>query len=166
MSSLYALTNEFQQLANMDAGNDEDFAAALADTLDAQSDQLEDKIEATIIVSRQLEADAEACKAEAKRLTERAKAFERNAQACKDRVLWAMETTERKSIKRQLFTITRAAGRPVAVIDADVDDLPREYVSTKVTRTPDKKLILECLKKGEEVPGAHLDTGKASLRIS
>src|SRR5690554_899843 len=105
MSSLYELTHEFQALADMEAGNDDDFAAALADTLDAQSDQLEDKIEATIIVARQLEADAEACKAEAKRLTERARAFERNAKACKDRVLWAMETTGRDKIKRQLFTI-------------------------------------------------------------
>ena len=165
MSSLYALTHEFQQLADMDAGNDEDFAAALADTLDAQSDQLEDKIEATIIVSRQLEADAEACEAEAKRLTERAKAFKRNAQACKERVLWAMEATERKSIKRQLFTITRSAGRPVVALD-DADALPEDVLVTKTTTAPDKKLILDRLKAGEAVPGAHLDTGKPSLRIS
>ena len=164
MSSLYALTNEFQQLANMDAGNDEDFAAALADTLDAQSDQLEDKIEATIIVSRQLEADAEACKAEAKRLTDRARAFERNAKACKDRVLWAMETTGRDKIKRQLFTITRAKPRPVVEID-DEALLPSEYVIEKVTRAPDKKALLEALKAGE-VAGAHLGESKPSLRVS
>lgn len=165
MQSLYELTAEHQQLMNMAAENDEDFAAALADTLDAQSDQLEDKIEATIIVSRQLEADAEACKAEAKRLTERAKAFERNAQACKDRVLWAMEATERKSVKRQLFTITRAAGRPVAAID-DADALPDDYFVTKTTTSPDKELIIDALKGGEDVPGCHLDAGKPSLRVS
>src|SRR5690554_4252902 len=103
--NLYQLTDEFQSLAAMDAGDDDAFAEALAETLDAQSSQVEDKIEATIIVARQLESDAEACKAEAKRLTERARAFERNAKACKDRALWAMETTGRDKIKRQLFTI-------------------------------------------------------------
>ena len=162
--NLYQLTTEFQQLAEMDAGNDEDFAAALADTLDAQSEQLEDKIEATIIVARQLEADAEACKVEAKRLTERAKAFERNAKACKDRVLWAMETTGRDKIKRQLFTITRAKPRPVVEID-DEALLPSEYVIERVTRAPDKKALLEALKAGE-VTGAHLGESKPSLRVS
>ncbi|MDX1466099.1 MAG: siphovirus Gp157 family protein [Halomonas sp.] len=166
MSSLYALTTEFQQLADMDAGNDADFAAALADTLDAQSDQLEDKIEATIIVSRQLEADAEACEAEAKRLAERAKAFRRNADACKERVLWAMKATGRDKIKRQLFTVTRTKPREICAIES-AEKIPEQY--TKLipeSRQPVKADILKALKAGEEVPGCKLDKGKPSLRIS
>lgn len=163
--NLYQLTDEFQALAAMDAGDDDGFAEALAETLDAQGSQVEDKIEATIIVARQLEADAEACKAEAKRLTERARAFERNAKACKDRVLWAMETTGRDKIKRQLFTITRQAGRPIVDID-DVDLLPADYIVTKTTESPDKRALLDALKAGLAVPGCHLGEGKPSLRIT
>ena len=165
MSSLYELTSEFQALADMEAGNDEDFAAALDETLSAQGQQLEDKIEATIIVSRQLEADAEACKAEAKRLTDRAKAFERNADACRERVLWAMEATSRDKIKRPLFTITRAKPRPVLAID-DESLIPSDYVVEKVTRSPDKKALLDALKSGEKLPGVHVGESKPSLRVS
>ncbi|MBN8410728.1 siphovirus Gp157 family protein [Halomonas litopenaei] len=165
MQTLYDLAAEHQQLVNLAADNDEDFAAALADTLDANDQQIDDKIEATVIVARQLESDAEACKAEAKRLSERAKTLERNAGACRERVMWCMENIGKKSIKRPLFTITRQAGRQIAAIDS-VDDLPDDYLVTKTTTAPDKKLILERLKAGEAVPGCHLDSGKPSLRVS
>lgn len=165
MQTLYDLAAEHQQLVNLAADNDEDFAAALADTLDANDQQIDDKIEATVIVARQLESDAEACKAEARRLSERAKTLERNAGACKERVVWCMENIGKKSLKRPLFTITRQAGRQIAAIDS-VDDLPDDYLVTKTTTAPDKKLILERLKAGEAVPGCHLDNGKPSLRVS
>lgn len=166
MTTLYQLEVEFQQLASMDAGNDDDFAAALDETLSAQGDQIEEKIEATIIVSRELEADAEACKAEAKRLSERAAAFQRNADACKERVLWVMEATGRDKIKRQLFTITRAKPRDVCAIE-DSEKIPAQY--TKLipeSRQPVKADILKALKAGELVPGAKLYKAKPSLRIS
>jgi hypothetical protein len=117
-------------------------------------------------VARQLEADAEACKAEAKRLAGRAQAFERNAKACKDRVLWAMESTGRDKITRQLFTITRTKPRDICAIE-DVGKIPEQY--TKLipeSRQPVKADILKALKAGEDVPGCKLDSGKASLRIS
>ncbi|TFH85227.1 siphovirus Gp157 family protein [Billgrantia azerbaijanica] len=166
MTTLYQLAEEFQQLASMDAENNEDFATALVETLDAQGSQLEEKIEATIIVAKQLDADAEACKAEAKRLMDRAKTFERNADACRDRVLWAMESTGRDKIKRQLFTITRTKPRDICAIE-DASKVPEQY--TKMipeSRQPVKADILKALKAGEEVPGCKLDSGKASLRIS
>ena len=166
MQSLYALTNEFQQLIDMDAENDADFAEALADTLDATSEQLEDKIEATIIVARQLDTEAEAIDNEIKRLSARKKSIERNAQACRDRVLWAMENTGRDKIKRQLFTITRAKPRAVCAIE-DAEKVPEQYTKLiPASRQPVKAEILKALKAGDSVPGCKLDEGKASLRVS
>lgn len=166
MQSLYALTNEFQQLIDMDAENDADFAEALADTLDATSEQLEDKIEATIIVARQLDTEAEAIDNEIKRLSARKKSIERNAQACRDRVLWAMENTGRDKIKRQLFTITRAKPRAVCAIE-NAEQVPEQYTKLiPASRQPVKAEILKALKAGESVPGCKLDEGKASLRVS
>lgn len=165
MQSLYALTNEFQQLIDMDAENDADFAEALADTLDANSSQIEDKIEATIIVARQLDAEAEAIDNEIKRLSARKKSVERNAQACRDRVLWAMENTGRDKIKRQLFTITRAKPRDVCAID-NADMVPEQYTKLiPASRQPIKADILKALKAGESVPGCKIEQGKASLRV-
>jgi len=166
MQSLYALTNEFQQLADMDADNDADFAAALADTLDANSSQLEDKIEATIIVARQLDADAEAHDAEIKRLMARKKTLERNAQAFRDRVLWAMESTGREELTHQLFTITRVKPRVTCDVE-HADQVPEQY--TKLipeSRQPVKSDILKALQAGNEVPGCRLSEGRASLRVS
>lgn len=166
MQSLYALTNEFQQLIDMDAENDADFADALADTLDATSEQLEDKIEATIIVARQLDTEAEAIDNEIKRLSARKKSIERNAHACRDRVLWAMENTGRDKIKRQLFTITRAKPKKVCAIE-DADKIPAQYTKLiPASRQPVKADILKALQAGEEVPGCKLADGKASLRVS
>ncbi|RUR38504.1 siphovirus Gp157 family protein [Vreelandella populi] len=166
MQSLYALTNEFQQLIEIDADNDADFAEALATTLDVNSSQIEDKIEATIIVARQLDAEVEAHDAEIKRLTARKKTLERNAQACRDRVLWAMENTGRDKIKRQLFTITRAKPRAVCSIEHP-DRVPEQYTKLiPASRQPVKAEILKALQAGENVPGCKLADGKASLRVS
>lgn len=166
MQSLYALTHEFQQLIEIDADNDADFASALADTLDANSSQIEDKIEATIIVARQLEGEAAIHDAEIKRLTARKKTLEQNAQACRDRVMWAMESTGRDKIKRQLFTITRVKPKKVVTIDENAK-LPTKYTKLiPATRQPVKAEILKALQAGLKVNGCKLDDGKASLRIS
>lgn len=165
MASLYKLTGEMRELLSMAEDGDEGFAEALRDTMDAQSEMIDEKIEATIFVAKSLEADAEACENEAKRLMDRAKRLKGNASTCKQRVIEVMQQLGKDKVKRQLLSVTLAKPRQVVAIDDD-SKLPREYVSTKVVRTPDKRLILECLKKGEAVPGCRLDEGKPSLRIS
>lgn len=163
--SLYDLTAEYRQLLEMaQDGDDQDFINALNETLDVQGEMIDSKIEATIMVARRIEADAEYCMAESKRLAERAKAFERNAQACYDRVLNSMESTNKTKIKRQLFTITRTAGKPVCQVNNE-KLIPPEYIKVKETRSPDKTAILHMLKGGALIPGCELATGKESLRI-
>ncbi|RKQ97107.1 viral Gp157 protein [Kushneria sinocarnis] len=149
----------------MDAADDEAFREALDETLTAQGEMLDEKIEATIIVARQLDEDAEYCKAEIDRLRKRAESFRRNADACRERVRMAMESTGRDKIKRRLFTISRVAGKDVARLD-DEQQLPADYVRVKETRSPDKAAILKALKAGQSVPGASLGKGQDSLRIS
>lgn len=165
MTSLYNLSAEMRELLSLAEDGDAGFFEALSDTIGAQSEMIDEKIEAHIFVTKQLESDAQACKDEAKRLSDRAKRLESNADTCKQRVIEVMQQLGKDKVKRQLLSITLAKPRQVVAIDDDTK-LPREYVSTKVVRTPDKRLILECLKKGEMVPGCRLDEGKPSLRIS
>lgn len=165
MASLYTLTGEMRELLSMAEDGDEGFAEALIETMGAQSEMIDEKIEATIFVAKSLEADAEACENEAKRLMDRAKRLKGNASTCKQRVLEVMQQLGREKIKRPLISITLAKPRQIVAVD-DESKLTSEYVSTKVVRTPDKRLILECLKNGETVPGCRLDSGKPSLRIS
>ncbi|KPQ19662.1 MULTISPECIES: siphovirus Gp157 family protein [Halomonadaceae] len=161
MSNLYQLTNEFQQLAAMDADDDAAFAEALAETLQATGSQLEDKIEATVMVARQLDADAAACKDEARRLSERAARLERNAKACRERVQWAMQATGRDRVKRPLFTLSIQRNPPsVAISDetAVPDEFKREVTTIKVDRAALKTALKE-----RAIPGAEL---VASTRLA
>ncbi len=166
MTSLYHLSAEMQDLLNLAQDADEDFAAALADTIGAQSEMIDEKIEATMQVARSLEADAEACKAEAKRLNDRAKRLQGNADSCKQRVIEVMQASGKASIKRPLMTVTLAKPRQVVCI-ADPDKVPEQYTKLiPASRQPIKADIQRALKAGNEVPGCTLEDGAPSLRIS
>lgn len=165
MASLYKLTGEMRELLSMAENGDEGFAEALRDTMDAQSEMIDEKIEATIFVAKSLEADAEACENEAKRLMDRAKRLKGNASTCKQRVLEVMQLIDKTKIKRPLISVTVAKGRAVAEIENEAL-LSEQYVVTRTSSAPDKKAILQALQGGKEVLGAKLTEGNPSLRIS
>lgn len=165
MSNLYDLKNEYLELLGMDAGDEAEFQEALENTLGASREMTEDKLEKTLLVARSLESEADACKAEANRLAERAKRFSRNADACKDRVKQAMIETGITKVKRTLLSFTLVKGRDVCQV-VDAKAIPAKYLVEKVSINPDKAAILKALKAGEEVEGCGLAEGAASLRIS
>ena len=107
---------------------------------------------------------ADALKAEANSHTERAKAIENRIGNMKQYMIQCMQTMDKSSLNAGTQKLTVRKGRPVADIQ-DVDQLPDEFITFKTTTAPDKNLILEKLKLGEEVPGAVLKTGKPSLTI-
>lgn len=164
-STLYELTEEFEQLANMDAGDDEAFAQALADTLEATGEQLEQKIEGTIIVAKGYEGEAALIDQEIERLKKRKDTAQRRAEECKRRVIEALERTDRKKVVTHRFNITRVPGRPVAEI-LDASKIPPTYIKERVTTSPSKTDILAALKEGKKIPGAKLGESKPSLRVS
>nr|WP_234599981.1 siphovirus Gp157 family protein [Pseudomonas aeruginosa] len=47
----------------------------------------------------------------------------------------------------------------------DEKKLPDELVKVKVETSPDKNAIARALKDGKDVPGAHLERAKSSIRI-
>ena len=76
-----------------------------------------------------------------------------------------MEKSGIEKIECPLFKITRVKGKPVVVIDNE-DNLPDEYVTTKVMVSPDKRKILADLKEGKNIEGASIGTGKESIKIT
>ncbi len=168
MSNLYQLTGEYTrllELADTDDGSDETFSEALATTMSVGGEQIEEKLENTLYVARSLEADAEACAAEAKRLSERAGRLRANAESCKGRVMQAMTDLGMDKVKRPLMSFTRVKGRQVCQV-VDEAAVPEQYVKRKEVASVDKAAILKALKAGEEVAGCGLGEGKPSLRIS
>jgi hypothetical protein len=81
----------------------------LSPELEARLDTLlregTDKLEAAERVCRNLDANAEACAKEAKRLQERARGFEKQRKALRSRMAMALEAAFSGKIKTKLFTI-------------------------------------------------------------
>ncbi len=102
-------------------------------------------------------SQSETLKAEAKRLTGRAKVLANKADRVKELMKDAVLATGESKMKTDLFNFNIRTSKSVQV--ADVEELPREYV--KMTRTANKTLIKEALTKGIEVAGCAIVENKS-----
>ena len=138
---LYELTNELQDLIEMleeDPEND-----AIKETIATLLLDLDDKAEDYVHVIRQLEADAEAAKAEKLRLAKKQSAAENAAKRMRDYLKDAMILTGRTKIKRATCSIGITTRWEMA-LDVDVNDIPDEF--KKITIEPKKQEITKWLK--------------------
>ena len=139
----------------------------LQDTLEAVQGEYDVKMEAYAKVIKNLEADIDALKAEAKRLTDKRKVLENNIDRLKKAMFDSMKATGKTKAGGQLFTVAiqKNGGKlPVIVAeDADLSILPDQLV--KVVESPDLEAIRELLEAGKVVEGFSLGQRGESLRI-
>ena len=121
------------------------------EALNALHMEREKKIENVACWVKNLNAEAEACKAEKKVFTERAQAAERKAEKLEK---WLFDALAGKAFSSGKCAV-RCSRRP-AVTVFDEAALPAEYVAEKITKSPDKTAIKAAIKAGIEVPGAAL----------
>ncbi|MFK4234228.1 siphovirus Gp157 family protein [Pseudomonas guariconensis] len=164
MSTLYELTGQFKELAVLMGGVDEDMAIAVRDTMGAIEAEFNDKALAVSRVILNMDGDIEAVDAEIERLQERKRIMTNRKGQIIDYLRENMEAAEITKISCPLFTITLCKGRESVIVD-DEKLLDDDLVNPKVTMVPDKRAIAERLKAGQEVKGAHLERGQASIRI-
>lgn len=166
--SLYQLTDEFQLVMDMLDDPDAD-VETINDTLEAISGNIEAKVDGYGAVIRNLEAKRAAVDAEAKRLANRRQTLDNRIARMKAAVTEAMRLIGKKKIDGNLFsfTIAKNGGRRPIVIDADLTDIPANFV--KISMTPDKDAIAEYLQAAEaehvECSWAHWGEQGESLRI-
>lgn len=158
MASLYELTGIFKQINEME-GLDEETKLDTLDSID-WTDQFEEKVENTVKVIKNKEADADQLKEEIDRLTKRKKSIDNDIARLKTGLQGAFEITGHEKVKGVLFTVTLAKNQPSVVVDEEL--LPKKYFVQKLT--PDKTTIKELLKAGKKVKGATLQESR-SLRI-
>ena len=165
MSRLYEITNDILALQEMLEDNVDE--QVLTDTLEAVQGEYEFKLESYCKVIKNLEADIEALKNEAKRLTDKRKTLENNVERLKRAMFDSMKLTGTDKVKGQIFTVAiqRNGGKlPVIVADnVDTTKLPDNLVV--VTRTPSLDSIRELLEAGKVVDGFTLGERGQSLRI-
>ena len=139
----------------------------LTDTLEAVQGEYDVKMESYAKVIKNLEADIDALKAEAKRLTDKRTVLENNVKRLKKAMFDSMKATGKTKAGGQLFTVAiQKNGGKVPVImadDADLSILPDQLV--KVVESPDLEAIRVLLEAGKVVEGFTLGERGESIRI-
>jgi len=168
MSRLYELTADLLALQEM-LESPLDDEQVLLDTLEGVQGEYELKLEAYCKVIKNLEADMEALKAEAKRLTEKAEVLKNNRDRLKKAMFDSLKATGKDKVKGQLFTVAIQRNGGVVPINYDKNNknitanLPDQLV--KVEETPNLDAIRALLEAGKVVDGFTLGQRGESLRI-
>lgn len=126
--------------------------ALLAD-FEALQMERDTKIENIGCWIKNLEADAAAIKAEAKAMSDRAKAAEKKAEGLRG-YLAAVLAGEKWSSPKVAISWRKSVA--VEIDEAEVPELPEQYVRRKVSVEADKTAIKEALKAGESIEGCRL----------
>jgi hypothetical protein len=163
MPKLYELTTAYREVWNMVEDDTTDLTV-ITDTLESIEGAIEEKAANIANFIRSLDYDAEAIKAEEKRLADRRKAIENRIAAIKRYIQCQMESTGIDKIKTPTQTISLQKNPPALVVSDDKAVPPQYLVVIPEHYEVDKTRIKEALKNGEIVPGCELTQGK-SLRI-
>lgn len=124
-----------------------------SDALHAVEAQAAEKIEATALYLRELDAEAKAAKDEADRMLARVKSMQKRSDYLKAMLLEALHSTGK--VKTARVTVSIRTTQAVEV--SEVANLPEAYTTVKTTVTPNKVAIKQALSDGIEVPGCHLE---------
>ncbi len=155
--TLYELSAEY--LSILELAEDPDIPEeALADSLEALGMDIEDKANGYAKVIAQLNADADALKAEIDRLTARKRTIERNVDRMKDSLKTAMILTGKTKFKTELFSFNVQKNPVAVVIDEQyIENIPEEYLIPQDPKV-DKQKLKDDLKAGRDLEGiAHLE---------
>lgn len=159
MVKLYEIANEYAELANSEMD-----AEMIKDTLEGIQGEFEDKAENILAIIKNDQALEAALKAEAKSLTERAKACASRVEELKRYIAESMSTMDLKKVNAGVHQLSVRNGVQSVEIQ-DLELIPSEFVEYQTSIKPDKNLIKEKLKLGESINGVALVTGKSSLII-
>lgn len=154
---LYELTEQYNQVSALLEQDDMD-AEMLLDTLESIQEAVEVKAENIAKLVRKYEAESEAIKSEAKRLSERAAKSAKNADKLKEYISDNLQRAGIGKVEGKFFTIGFRKSTSVNVID--FASLPDDFKITKTEIVADKKAIGERLKDGEEIAGCELVTNQ------
>lgn len=124
-----------------------------ADALHAVEAEASDKIEATALYLRELDAEAKAAKDEADRMIARVKSMQKRSDYLKAMLLEALHATGK--VKTARVTVSIRTTQAVEVSEGA--DLPEAFQTVKKTVSPNKVAIKQALLDGIEVPGCHLE---------
>lgn len=159
---LFDIGQEYKALYEMamDSEGETEDLTALFDELELKT---VDKLDATNYIIKELKAKEVELKAEAKRLTDKAKTFSNKQERLRERIKDMILSTEQTSIKSDKFNFTVSQIDDYNYDEINTTFLDEKYI--KVTTTIDKTSIKEAYKAGVLVDGLKVSK-KDSLKIS
>jgi hypothetical protein len=123
-----------------------------ADALHAVEAEASDKIEATALYLRELDAEAKAAKEEADRMLSRVKSMQKRSDYLKAMLLDALHATGKVKTARVSVSIRTTQAVQINQEQA----IPEAFTTKKITISPNKVLIKETISAGGCVPGCEL----------
>ncbi len=165
MTALYELTEDLRdaiaQLADLDI-DDETYN----DTLGSFALPWEDKAVAVAKYIRNQDVLAAAIREQEKALAERRRATENRCERLREYLLRNLRAVECNRIERPEIAIKVYKAAPTLAIDDD-RAVPATFWRQPEPPPPtlDRKALLDALKTGEAIPGAHIVTDGARLKI-
>lgn len=150
---LYQISDAIRQALDHIELDEETGEVLSADALHAVEAEASDKVEATALYLRELDAEAKAAKEEADRMLARVKSLQKRSDYIKAMLLDALHATGK--VKTARVTVSIRTTKAVEI--AEGADLPEAYTTVKTTVSPNKIAIKQALLDGVEVPGCHLE---------
>ena len=150
---LYEISDAIRQALDHIELDEETGEILSADELHAVEAEASDKIEATALYLRELDAEAKAAKDEADRMIARVKSMQKRSDYLKAMLLEALHATGK--VKTARVTVSIRTTQAVAVDEGA--NLPEAYTTVKTTVSPNKVAIKQALLDGVEVPGCHIE---------
>lgn len=141
---------------------------ALEEQLQAIEAQLPTKIDGYVHVIREIQAYAEECSQEAKRLSARSRSWSNKAAWLKGRILATMQAIGERQIKTARNTVTVCAngGRLALNIIDDISRIPEDYLTSRTIIEPDREKIEQVLQAGGTLEFASFGERGVHLKIS
>lgn len=164
MANLYELTDQYNKaltelLDIEDLDND-----TFADTMESLEGELVEKGKNVAAYFQNLDADSNALKDAEARIKARRIVIENKVNRLKEYLRFNMEQSGITKIECPEFSVTLRKASEVTEV-YDQNQLPKEFIKTRLTETADKTAIKKAIKNGEEVPGAKISKGKTILLI-
>lgn len=150
---LYELTANLAAVIEGGMVYDEDTGEIVFD--EDSIEQLEcafnEKLEGCGIFVKNCKAEAEAIKAEEKRLKERREILDKRIDRMEEYMLYSMDRTGTDKLETARVSISTR--KSDAVVVGDISLVPEKYTKTKVDVTVDKTAAKKAMKAGEQIPG-------------
>jgi len=156
--NIFNIQTEYQLLVNELIENGGELTPELELALQINKDNFHSKSENYAYITKQFDGEMDIIDNEIKRLQQAKKSREKTIQRLKDTIELAMLTFDVNKIETPLIKISFRNSESVEV--SDVNDLPNEFKTIKLTETADKLKIKDALKSGVFISGCSIKTNR------